>query len=174
MKGFAFCPHCGHPLESKIIMPESRQDCTHCRQTIYWNSKPCASALIVRGREVLLVRRAVPPYKGYWDLPGGFCRYGEHPEEAVRREVEEELGVGIEIIRLFEIFVGRYGKEGAFIMDCNYLSRLKSDKFTPASDIDSCQWFHFTALPRRIAFAQNTIILERWQENAKKPGGEYI
>jgi len=115
MKGHAFCPACGNRLAAKLIMPEGRQNFAACGQTIYSNTKPCASALIIRGREVLLVRRAITPYKGYWDLPGGFCRYGEHPEEAVRREVEEELGVGIRIIRLFDIFISRYGRDGGFI-----------------------------------------------------------
>jgi ADP-ribose pyrophosphatase YjhB (NUDIX family) len=170
MKGFDYCPLCGGRLAPEIRLPEGRQACGHCGETIYWNAKPCASALIVRGGDVLLVRRAIRPYKGYWDLPGGFCRYGEHPEEAVKREVREELGTAIDINRLFGIFVSRYGRGGDFVMDCNYLAKLKSGRMKPASDIDDYRWFHYTALPRRIAFSQNRIILEKWSDLAKKSG----
>lgn len=39
---------------------------------------------------VLLIRRAAPPYKGKWAIPGGFVESGESLEEAARRELQEE------------------------------------------------------------------------------------
>jgi ADP-ribose pyrophosphatase YjhB (NUDIX family) len=43
--------------------------------------------------EILLVRGSRGYTKGHWTLPGGFVRFGELPEEAMAREVREELGV---------------------------------------------------------------------------------
>jgi len=42
---------------------------------------------------VLLVRRAYPPYAGYWALPGGHIDPGEAPAEAAVRELDEETGL---------------------------------------------------------------------------------
>lgn len=58
----------------------------------------CHAALLDNGR-VLLVRRAVEPYLGYWGLPGGGVELGETVEEAVRREVEEETGIRCQVER---------------------------------------------------------------------------
>lgn len=54
--------------------------------------------------KVLLVRRAIDPFKGQWALPGGFLRETEDLEAAARREIEEETGLtglGIEQIGAF-------------------------------------------------------------------------
>jgi 8-oxo-dGTP diphosphatase len=49
---------------------------------------------------VLLVRRAHPPFKGYYGLPSGFVEVGETVEQACRRELTEETGVKIGRLRL--------------------------------------------------------------------------
>ncbi len=88
---FNFCPDCGAKLDTSTE-PFASQTCTHCRRTHYHNSKPCAGALIVRDGCVLLVKRAVEPFKDYWDIPGGFLEAGEHPQDGMRCEVKEETG----------------------------------------------------------------------------------
>lgn len=59
---------------------------------------PClaVSAVIVRGGEFLVVRRARPPMQGLFTLPGGGVECGESLVDAVRREVLEETGLRIE------------------------------------------------------------------------------
>lgn len=46
-----------------------------------------------RDLKVLLIRRAHPPFKGRWAIPGGFVQADESLEAAARRELEEETGV---------------------------------------------------------------------------------
>ncbi len=58
------------------------------------------SAAIFRDGKVLLVRRARSPAKGFYSLPGGRVEFGESLHSALLREIDEETGLGIEIVGL--------------------------------------------------------------------------
>ena len=58
------------------------------------------SAAIFRDGKVLLVRRARSSAKGFYSLPGGRVEFGESLHEALRREVDEETGLAIDIAGL--------------------------------------------------------------------------
>jgi ADP-ribose pyrophosphatase YjhB (NUDIX family) len=68
------------------------------------------SALVFRGRELLLMRRSD---NGYWSLPGGFVEIGESVSDAARREVMEETGFTVELGRL----VGVYSEPDSQVVD---------------------------------------------------------
>ena len=58
------------------------------------------SAVIFRDGQILLVKRARSPGKGFYSLPGGRVEFGESLQTALHREVDEETGLRIEIIGL--------------------------------------------------------------------------
>jgi 8-oxo-dGTP diphosphatase len=53
---------------------------------------------------ILLMERGTEPFRGDWVLPGGLVDPGETVEEAVVREVREELGLTVEVVRLIGVF----------------------------------------------------------------------
>ena len=68
-------------------------------------------AVVFRGDEILIIKRAKPPFKGHWSIPGGGLEYGEAVVDAVIREVREETGVEIEITGLLDVFDGLPGHQ---------------------------------------------------------------
>src|ERR1044071_9636006 len=59
------------------------------------DTKLGAYAFCVRGDEAVLLARMAPdaPDAGLWTLPGGGVEFGEHPDDAVLRELREETGL---------------------------------------------------------------------------------
>ena len=92
---YPFCPNCGGPLGLRVPAGDSHERlvCDNCAFIFYQNSKPCAEALVLRDGKVLLAQRAVEPFHGAWDIPGGFLENGEHPQDGVVRELREETGL---------------------------------------------------------------------------------
>jgi 8-oxo-dGTP diphosphatase len=59
--------------------------------------------VVLRGEEVLLIKRGKPPRAGQWSIPGGVQHLGETVVEAARREVREETGLDVEIIEAIAV-----------------------------------------------------------------------
>ena len=75
----------------------ANEPCDACGRDDYSNPAVAVDAVALRegesGTEVLLIRRGGEPWKGRLAFPGGFVDYGEDPERAVLRELEEGTGV---------------------------------------------------------------------------------
>jgi ADP-ribose pyrophosphatase YjhB (NUDIX family) len=164
---FRFCPRCGSQLSIDSAQPFAPQKCFCCGSTHYHGSKPCAGALIVEGNLVLLSERAIDPFKGDWDVPGGFLEAGEDPKEGARREVLEETGLEVELEGPFAVLVDRYpyGKELDYTLNLYYLARIISGTPRPADDVASLRWFPIDSPPERIAFAHCRELLERLKQS---------
>jgi len=95
-RDFAFCPKCGSTRF--IENNEKSKRCTDCGFIYYFNSSAAVVAVIENNKgELLVARRAKDPARGTLDLPGGFVDMFETAEEAVKREVEEETGLSVNL-----------------------------------------------------------------------------
>lgn len=166
MSAFSFCPRCGDALSADLAHPFAAQHCGSCGATHYHNSKPCAGALIVREGQVLLAERAIDPWRGYWDVPGGFLEPGEHPADGARREVREETGLEVQLSEPFAILIDRYHQAGQedFTLNVYYLATPIGGALRPDDDVASLHWFPIHALPDRLAFAHARVLLQKLRE----------
>lgn len=160
---FNFCPNCGAKLDSTGD-PFAAQTCSRCFRIHYHNSKPCAGALIMKDGRVLLVKRGVEPFKGYWDLPGGFLEAGEHSLDGMLREVREELGLEVRVIELLGVYMDRYAIEQGieiFTLNHYYIVEPIAGELHAADDVSEFHWFAMDELPdaKRIAFEHERVVL---------------
>lgn len=139
-----------------------RSVCPACGRVAYENAKPCAGALVERGGKVLLVRRAIAPYRGWWDIPGGFLEANEHPESGAIREVREETGLRVRLAGLLGVYLDHYG--AARVLNLYYLARPAGGRERPGDDAAEVRWFGPAELPARIAFPRHARrVLADWR-----------
>lgn len=107
-------------------------------------------AVVVRGEQVLVVRRANPPLQGQWSIPGGLVEAGETTREAVIREIREETGLIIEPLELIEVFERILRDSDSRVqyhfVVIDYLCRIESGESHPGSDVSEIRWAGFDDL----------------------------
>ncbi|WP_185994077.1 (deoxy)nucleoside triphosphate pyrophosphohydrolase [Streptomyces sp. NBC_01525] len=93
-------------------------------------------AVLDRGR-LLAARRSAPPaLAGRWELPGGKVEDGESPEQALVRELREELGVEAEPL---EPIAGEWALRPGFVLRV-WAAKLVSGEPRPLQDHDELRW----------------------------------
>jgi ADP-ribose pyrophosphatase YjhB (NUDIX family) len=87
-----FCPQCGTPIVNREDGGRTREARPACGWIHYAETAIGVGALILRGEQVLLVERGIPPV-GRWTLPSGWIEQEDTLATAVVREVREETGL---------------------------------------------------------------------------------
>jgi ADP-ribose pyrophosphatase YjhB (NUDIX family) len=107
-------------------------------------------AVIVRDKQVLLIRRAHEPLKGEWSLPGGAVELGETLEAAIRREVLEETGLVVEVLDTVKAFdrISRddTGRVRYHYVLIDFLCRVTGGSLACATDALEARWATTTEL----------------------------
>lgn len=144
---------CGARLRAVSEEGRTRRRCPRCGWTFYDNPVPATVAIVTGPRGLLLCRRAGAPYRGRWDLAGGFLEADEPPEQGLKRELHEELGARTRRARFHGFVVDRYGPGGAPVVALVYVVRL-AGAVTARSDVSEVRWFRRDSIPwRQIGFA---------------------
>jgi ADP-ribose pyrophosphatase YjhB (NUDIX family) len=102
--------------------------CRACSFTYYHNVAAAVGAILEFDGKIVLIRRGKEPGKGKLDLPGGFVDPKETAEEAIRREIREELGIDIGTLKYFGSGPNLYEYEGVAYHTCDlfFYSRIDS------------------------------------------------
>jgi len=139
-----FCPACG--AEAFQLLNAKQFKCDSCGFVYFQNVAAAAGAIIEAEEKILLVKRAKEPSKGLLDLPGGFVDPGEPLEEALVRELKEELGLQLEAQDCNHYFyssVNEYPYKGILYhsLDLFFLIRLAQPPvIEPADDVGAYLW----------------------------------
>ena len=118
--------------------------------------------VVVKGQQILLVRRARAPLRGQWSLPGGLVETGETLAAAVRREIAEETGLRVRVERIVEVLDcmtrdSRRRVQYHYVL-VDFLCRVQGGRLRAASDVSEARWvrrdqlakYGLRAVPRRV------------------------
>ena len=100
-----------------------------------------AAVIFDEGRNILLVKSTYNRFHP-WGLPGGSLEYGEHPEEAIIREVMEETHLTICIQKLLLVSSWTPDRVGLY-----YLCRITGGTFSPSDEVSEFAFFSLDDLP---------------------------
>ena len=115
-----YCPQCGSKLIAKEIDDEERLACSSdsCSYVFWNNPVPVVAALVELDGSYIVARNRAWP-RGIFSVITGYLEQGELPEDAVLREVSEELGLQGTVTR----FIGNYTfKEKNQVLLCYQVS----------------------------------------------------
>lgn len=157
---YKFCAVCSGSLRQA----KGNLACVSCSFVNYRNARPTATAIVMHKNKILLTKRNNMPFMGWWDLPGGFLNRGEHPEDGIRRELKEELGLKVNLKDLLGIYPGTYPStfEPFHILSVVYVAEplTKNLRVLDKAELKGFQWFSKKEMPKKIAFDSNQIIIK--------------
>ena len=132
---------------------------------------PAVGVVVLRGEEVLLVRRGTPPRLGQWSLPGGRIEFGETVEAAALRELQEETGVKAQLLGLIEVldavFTSRTsGDVTRHYVLIDFAARWLSGEPVAGDDAAEARFFHHSEVAGLVEWSETVRIIEaarqRW------------
>lgn len=108
---------------------------------------------------------------GRWGLPSGYLEEGEVPEETLRREIREELGVESEVVAPLRPEVRWNGPEGATFVLLHYAVRLLSRDFTPNEEVVQYRWVPFSELGQYNVWPNIMRVCEEYRRSSPQSFG---
>src|SRR3984893_4307788 len=130
-----FCPNCG--AATKLTQGGWRRDCPACKAEHFPRTDPVVIMLAIAGERCVLGRSPRFP-QTMWSCLAGFAEPGESIEEAVRREVREE--VGLDCARV-TYFASQPWPFPSSLMIGSHAEALTDEIVIDKSEIEEARWF---------------------------------
>jgi mutator protein MutT len=113
-----------------------------------------AGALIFNDEgQVLLLKHRFRAGSG-WGIPGGFLEIGEQPDEALRRELREEIGLELQHVEIFTSRSFKRPQQVEILFRCRASGEVKSKTI----EVEQAAWFSTHSLPAGLPNDQRLLI----------------
>ena len=122
------------------------------------------AAIIVKDHKVFATQRGYGEWKDFWEFPGGKIDAGETPEEALRREIKEELDTEIAVGELFTTINYDY-PTFHITMHC-YLCTIKNGSLT-LLEHEAAKWLSLDQLDSITWLPADQIVIAELQNKSK-------
>ena len=149
------------------VNAQRRLDCAACGFRLYLNVATGVAAILHCQGRIAWIERGHDPGAGLLDWPGGFVDPAENMEEAVLREVREELGIALELPRYLCSQPNFYPYAGVNYRTVDVFFGFELDAEPPSrpnEEVQAVHWLHPSEVdPERIAFASVRAAWTWWR-----------
>ena len=160
-----YCTECAGPLKKRQIEGYSRFVCLQCGKIHYQNPLPVVAGVITtKDKQILLIKRGISPGKGKWALLAGFMERNESPEEAMLREVKEEIGIEGKIEKLIGVYEGRTRMYGPVIV-VGYEVTAQEQNYSLSKEVKEIKFFSRHNLPLLAFTSHQKILNDLWRRH---------
>jgi ADP-ribose pyrophosphatase YjhB (NUDIX family) len=144
LQKFRYCPACGS--ERFIVQNDKSKFCRQCGFQYYLNAVAAVAGFIVYQGKLLLCMRGQEPLKGTYDLPGGFVDINETAENALVREIFEELNLITNNLEYLFSVPNEYLYSDFNVRTLDLFFRIEINDFSPLKSNDDVAGIHFVSL----------------------------
>ena len=116
--------------------------------------------------QILLIERGLEPFKGMWAFPGGFMCIQETAEECARRELLEETGFSIQVLKQLGAFSGIHRDPRERVVSVAFYALVRPSDVKGGDDAHDARWFALDDVPQ-LAFDHDFILRKAMQQLRK-------
>lgn len=118
----------------------------------------CVDLVIKNKKGILLTKRDIYPYKGYWHTPGGGILFGERIEEAAKRVAKKEVGVNVKFLKVLGIMEFKTIKNYGHTISIGCLCKPLSEKVSGSDQASEIGFFK--VCPKKIITEQKEFLIK--------------
>ncbi len=122
--------------------------------------KAGVAGVILRGNQIVMIRRKYGINKGKWCIPCGNVEVGEDVRIAVRREIKEETGLDVEVGDIVDVLSTHHSPERS-VVGVWFHVKEKGGNLVAGDDAAEVQLFPLDEPPTNMAFEADRKIIER-------------
>ena len=169
MKNLRYCWRCGAELVKGEEEGRERLYCPECQEFVYRNSVPVAGVFVVRGEEVLLIKRGGEPNKGDWSYPAGYLEFEERPEHGAIRELKEETGLKTDKDKLVLVSTIQLEHPDKYVVGNAYTTNFEDTQgeVEPGSDAAVARFWTIKEMRERVDEMESREIVDAAEKAIK-------
>lgn len=134
---FKYCPNCGKMAVKREIGDEGIMPyCEICEKPLFDMFSSCVIALVVNEYEEAALLRQNYISTQYDNLVSGYMKPGESAEEAITREIKEEIGIDINSLEI----VGTYWFDKKDVLMIGFFATAQKKELVLSSEVDFARW----------------------------------